>query len=232
MCFAAKSAAERSHARRLNKDETEKQEKYMKDPYEILGIGRNATDEQVKEAYRAMARKYHPDNYNDNPLSDLAKEKMQEINDAYDTIMSSRRGRGGGQSGGGFGGSTHFADVRRMISENRLEDARAILDGVPVSGRDAEWYYLNGLVLERRGWFDDAFTSYSNACRLDPKNAEYAAAFNNIKQKRSGGFGGYYGSGNPYNQAGRGCSTCDMCSGLICADCCCEAMGGDLIPCC
>ena len=203
----------------------------MRDPYEVLGIGRNATDDQVKEAYRAMARKYHPDNYADNPLSDLAKEKMQEINDAYDSIMSERRGRGKSSANGGAG-STHFADVRRMIGENRLEDARAILDGVPISRRDAEWYYLNGLVLERRGWFDDAFTSYSNACRLDPSNSEYAAAFNNIKQKRGGGFGGYYGGGTPYGQAGRGCSTCDICTGLMCTDCCCEAMGGDCIPCC
>ena len=59
----------------------------MRDPYEVLGIQPNATDDEVKAAYRALARKYHPDNYADNPLSDLAQEKMQEINEAYDTVV-------------------------------------------------------------------------------------------------------------------------------------------------
>ena len=60
----------------------------MKDPYQILGISRNATDEEVKNAYRNLAKKYHPDSYGDNPLADLAEEKMQEINEAYDSIMA------------------------------------------------------------------------------------------------------------------------------------------------
>ncbi|MBP5610244.1 MAG: DnaJ domain-containing protein, partial [Clostridia bacterium] len=63
----------------------------MKDPYQILGISPSATDEEVKEAYRNLARKYHPDNYTaDNPLADLATEKIQEINEAYDTIKNQR----------------------------------------------------------------------------------------------------------------------------------------------
>ena len=56
----------------------------MKDPYSVLGVSQNATDEEIKKAYREQARKYHPDNYANNPLSDLAEEKMQEINEAYD----------------------------------------------------------------------------------------------------------------------------------------------------
>ena len=60
-------------------------------PYEVLGVSPNATDEEVKQAYRQLAKKYHPDNYVDNPLSDLAEEKMKEINNAYDTICEERR---------------------------------------------------------------------------------------------------------------------------------------------
>ena len=55
----------------------------MKNPYEILGVSKNATDEEIKKAYRELARKYHPDNYQNNPLADLAEEKMKEINEAY-----------------------------------------------------------------------------------------------------------------------------------------------------
>ena len=59
-----------------------------RDPYEVLGVKQTATLEEVKKAYRVMVKKYHPDNYKDNPLEDLAKEKMQEINEAYETIQS------------------------------------------------------------------------------------------------------------------------------------------------
>ena len=66
----------------------------MRDPYSVLGVSKNATDEEIKNAYRELARKYHPDNYSDNPLSDLADEKMKEINEAYDEIMEMRKNGG------------------------------------------------------------------------------------------------------------------------------------------
>ena len=70
----------------------------MKDPYEVLGVTPDASLEQVKESYRALAKKYHPDNYADSPLKDLAEEKMTEVNAAYDAVMSDIKRRG--QSGG------------------------------------------------------------------------------------------------------------------------------------
>ena len=58
----------------------------MRDPYTVLGVSSNASDQEIKKAYRELARKYHPDNYVDNPLADLAEEKMKEINAAYEQI--------------------------------------------------------------------------------------------------------------------------------------------------
>lgn len=200
----------------------------MKNPYEILGVDKNATDEQVKEAYRALAKKYHPDQYANNDLADLAAEKMKEINEAYDAIVNSRRGRKHQEGFGG--GSGEFADIRSMVAAGRLDDAQELLDGVPVERRTAEWYFLNGTVSYRRGWYDAAYTSFATACRMDDTNPEYRAAFARIQHQR-GGFGGYRGASNP-NYNGGGCSACDFCSSLICADCCCECMGGDLIRCC
>lgn len=202
----------------------------MTDPYAVLGVSKNATDDEVKNAYRELARKYHPDNYADNPLSDLAGEKMKEINEAYDSIMAERRaGKTSGSAyTGNTGGASSFPDVRNLINQGRLEQAQEVLDGVPPQSRDAEWYFLNGTVLYRRGWFDQAFTSFSTASRMDPNNSEYRNAVQNAARQQ----GRQYNPYRTYGGTGSDCGACDVCQGLICADCCCECMGGDLIPCC
>lgn len=202
----------------------------MKDPYSVLGVSQNATDEEIKKAYREQARKYHPDNYVDNPLSDLAKEKMQEINEAYDEIVKRRSGAKSGGSHGSSSGSK-YPDIRSLINSGRLEDAQELLDGVPIASRDAEWYFLNGSILYKKGWFDGAYSSFATACRMDPSNPEYREALNRMQR------GGARNYGNPYassgNMGGTGnCCVSDPCTALCCADCCCECMGGDLIACC
>ncbi|MDR1891633.1 MAG: DnaJ domain-containing protein, partial [Oscillospiraceae bacterium] len=161
----------------------------MADPYEILGVGRDATDDQIKQAYREKARKYHPDNYDGNPLSDLAAEKMQEINDAYDRVMNERRGGNTYFSGYEPQRDSNFKDIRALVSQGRLEEAQELLDGVPISRRDGEWHFLNGSVLYRRGWFDDAYASFCAACRHNPQNEESRAALNQLERQRRGGFG-------------------------------------------
>ena len=198
----------------------------VNNPYEVLGISPNATDDEVKEAYRSLAKKYHPDNYNDNPLSDLAQEKMQEINEAYDAIVRMRKQGGKKQRGTSSSGQSSLADIRHLIRVGRFADAETLLDGIPSSGRTAEWHFLKGMVLYKKGWLEDAYNHISTACTMDPSNMEYRSTLNQMNMRRQ--TGGYQMSGN---QAG-GCSGCDMCQGLICADCCCECMGGDLIRCC
>lgn len=200
----------------------------MRDPYSVLGVNKNATDEEIKDAYRQLARKYHPDNYVDNPLSDLAADKMKEINEAYDEIINRRKNKGGTYEGSYSGNNTSaFPEVRSLINQGRLEQAQEVLDGVQPHNRNAEWYFLNGTVLYRRGWFDQAYTSFATASRMDPANPEYRTALNNAQRQA----GSQY---NPYRSYGNsaGMSGCDCCTNLICADCLCECLGGDLIPCC
>ena len=161
-----------------------------KNPFSVLGVPDTASDEQIRNAYRELARKY----------SDSSDDgKMKELNDAYDQIVKIRGGR--------------------------IEDALVLLDGIPEQYRTAEWYYLKGAAQQRRGWLDYASENFDRACRMDPNNREYAAAKENLDASKNGGF-------RSARKSSSGCSACDVCSGLLCADCCCECMGGDLIPCC
>ena len=201
-----------------------------RDPYEVLGIKPTATDDEVKTAYRNMARKYHPDNYADNPLSELAQEKMQEINEAYDAIVRMRKGGAGSSANnGGYrgpnGSPSRYGDIRRMIQQNRIMDAEMLLDGVPAYSRDGEWYFLKGSVLFKKGWLEDAYTHFQTACNMEPGNLEYRQALNRVATNRQTG-------GYRTVEQNQGCTGCDVCTSLYCADCCCECMGGDLISCC
>lgn len=209
----------------------------MNDPYKVLGVSPSASDEEVKNAYRQLAKKYHQDQYSGSPLAELADEKMKEINEAYDQIVSMRKNKGNtsysggsyGYSSGGYSRNSGFSDVRNFINAGRIADAEQILNGVPAEGRNAEWHFLKGSVLFRRGWLEEAKDHFSRACQMDPGNMEYRAAYNQAMSQRSGAYGGGY---NPNMQPVGGCNACDMCQSMICADCCCECMGGDLISCC
>jgi len=146
----------------------------MKDPYKVLGIPRSATDEEVKKAYRNLARKYHPDNFAGSAQAAGSEEIMKEINEAYDTIQKERQGR---QTGGGShyntytsSGTTSFYEVRRLINEGRYSEAELIIDSTPASDRGAEWNYLKGCLLTQRGFYYDAMRYIEIACYLDPAN--------------------------------------------------------------
>lgn len=195
----------------------------MTDPYEILGVPQGASDDEIKTAYRELAKKYHPDNYGDNPLTDLAQEKMAEINQAYDSIMSMRRG------------GADYAAIRRYIDTGHLDEADRLLEQAPANNRPGEWFYLKGMSCYRRGWMEQAVKHFDRAAALDPTNEEYRNAKSQMNWQRGGNYGSP-GSSGPYRNTSSGgcggCSGCDICTGLCCADTCCECMGGDLCRCC
>ena len=192
----------------------------MTDPYQILNISPTATDEEVKKAYRDLARKYHPDNYHDNPLADLAQEKMKEINAAYDAIQrqrsgkSSAPGQGGYQQGYGgyrqqsYGGSARYQQVRLAINRNDLNAAEHLLE--LISDHDAEWNYLKGMVCYRRGWIDEARRYYQTACQMDPGNAEYRQALNYVEN------GGETYRPEGYDIFSSDCGNGSLCGKLAC----------------
>ena len=201
----------------------------MRDPYQVLGIPSTATDEEVKKAYRNLARKYHPDNYHDNPLEDLAQERMKEINEAYETIRTQRKAaQSGGQSYGGYTGGYSqgynagayggvWQRVRLAISQGNLNLAEELLNAQ--SDHDAEWNFLKGAVCYRRGWLDEARRYYQTAVTMAPDNPEYQRALDILE-----------GRGTAYRPDGYGNVTTGTCGNSDClrlcgATLCCNALG-------
>lgn len=175
----------------------------MTDPYKVLHIAPTASDEEVKRAYRELARKYHPDNYHDNPLADLAQEKMKEINEAYELIQKQRKGGGSSTAqrssysyGGGYRASSSadptMQQVRLAINRGDITQAERLLNAARTRG--AEWNFLMGIVCSRRGWMDDAKRYLETACSMEPTNDEYRSALDALS---GGGYrpAGYRGFG-------------------------------------
>ncbi len=197
----------------------------MNDPYKVLEISPDATDEEVKKAYKKLAKKYHPDNFVDNPLFELAEEKMKEINDAYNTIMRQRSEQGKRSSG-----RASFSQIRMLINQGRIGEAETYLRSVPESEHNAEWNFLTGLCYATRGYYYEARKYIENAIYMDPDNNEYRNTLNrmsNISNERKATY-----SSSETHTGATGCNPCSVCQALLCADCCCECMGGDLIRCC
>ena len=200
----------------------------MRDPYSVLGVKPDASDQEIKKAYRELARKYHPDNYQNNPLADLAEEKMKEVNLAYEAIQKQRSGGGGGgysqsssSSSGGYqygyqqqsyGGTNNptFNRVRNLINMGDLNSAERLLQEVPQTS--GEWYCLMGSSAYRRGWLDEAMQNYNLAVQMEPGNPEYRQALNMMQR------GGQ--AYRPYGNSG-GMDSLDCCTTMLCLNCLC-----------
>lgn len=195
----------------------------MNDPYEVLGASPTDSDEEIKRKYRELVKKYHPDNYHNNPLADLAQEKMKAINEAYDTIEKIRAGKtsasssSGNSYSGSYGssngsyssGSREFAGVRSAINSGDLDYAERILRAS--SNHNAEWHFLMGSLFYRKGWLDESRFYYQQAVNMEPQNPEYRQALAQMQT-----YGARY-TPEGYGNSG-GVDFCELCGALMCAN--------------
>lgn len=215
-----------------------------RDPYQVLGVPSSATDEEVKKAYRDLARKYHPDNYHDNPLADLAQERMKEINEAYEAVQTQRKKAASGYQSGyqsgsyqssgygssgsyqAYGGNSTYQRIRMAINQGELNLAEELLNAQ--SDHNAEWNFLKGAVCTQRGWLDEAKRYFQTAVTMDPSNAEYQRALDMAE--------GREGTYRPEGYHQMTTSNCDSttCMRVCGAWVCCNAMlgGGGYFFCC
>ncbi len=201
----------------------------MRDPYEVLEVGKNASMDEIRASYKRLIKKYHPDQYQNNPLADLAQEKLKEVNEAYEQICQMRGEGGSGNSGYSYNssssssysssGGTDYNAVRSYIDMGNLDAAATILNNA--QNRNAEWYFLSGMVAYRRGWYDEAKNMVQQASNMEPNNFEYRR---NLQAMSASGFN----RANPYyNQNSYGGRSyedafCRACQAYLCLDCLCD----------
>lgn len=176
----------------------------VNDPYETLGVRRGASQEEIKSAYRELVKKYHPDKYQGNPLADLAQEKLQEVNEAYDMLTNGNGASGYGgfqqehwnsygqyqssQSGSATGGSAGYTgenaalyqQVRACIMQGQLAQAKSML--LNLSNHDAEWFFLSGVIAFNQGAMQEGVANVKQAMDMAPGNDEYRQAYLQMSQ--------------------------------------------------
>lgn len=183
----------------------------MFDPYSVLGVSRNATDEEIKKAYRKLSRKYHPDANINNPNKEQAEEKFKEVQQAYEQIMKEREG---GASYGSFGGFSGQADsyqdeesIRRQAAANYIQsghykEALNVLDSL--LQRNGQWNYLAAMAHMGMGNNVNALSYIREAVRQEPDNQQYRMLLNRMEnggtwyQERQNPFGGMPVAGDDF----------------------------------
>lgn len=199
----------------------------VNNPYEVLGVPRNASNDEIKKAYRQLCKKYHPDSYVDNPLADLAEEKFKEVQAAYDQIMKEREGSytysASGQAQSSSQETAELQAARNFINNRRFHEALNVLSNI--GNRSAMWYYYSAIANMGIGNNLVAVDHAKQAAAMEPNNMEYVNFANQLQfrgqhyQTMGGGYGRQsFGTGN-------------LCCDLWCLDTMCECMGGDLCAC-
>ena len=174
----------------------------IQDPYKVLGVSPNASDEEIKRAYRRLAKQYHPDR---NPGDAEAARKMQEVNAAYEQIKNPGASQTYG-SYGGYGsqdtGDQYLTAAMRYIRFGRYQEAINALNAA--REKNARWYYLSAVAHSGLGNQVTALEHIRRAVSMEPNNPEYLQALNIIEgggrvyQQNAGNYRGFTMGGSSW----------------------------------
>lgn len=194
----------------------------MDDPYKVLGVSPNASDEEIKQAYRRLAKQYHPDR---NPGDAEAAKKMQQVNDAYDRIKNPEKNRTGPQYGyGGYQnyeqptGDQYQKAAYQYIRYGRYHEALNVLENV--QQRNAQWYYLSAIANDRLGNQVTALEHIKRAVSMEPDNQQYLYMLENIERGGTA-YRGQAGSYRGFSLGGNPCASLCLCYAFQL--CCCRS---------
>ena len=179
------------------------------DPYQVLGVSPDASDEEIKRAYRRLAKKYHPDL---NPGDEKAAKEMQRVNAAYEQVKNPEKASPAGGYGynphGGYqrtyqqpSGDQYQRAAYQYIRYGRFQEALNVLHNA--SEKDARWYYLSALANDGIGNQVTALEHIRRAVSMEPDNMEYLRTLEIIQQggaayrQQAGNYGGFEMRGNP-----------------------------------
>lgn len=206
----------------------------INNPYEILEVSKNASNDEIKKAYRELSRKYHPDSYVDNPLADLAEEKFKQVQEAYQQIMKERE-QGYSSNGGsssysssnmnqnyGGGDSQEMNTVISYLNNRRYVEALNLLHRI--TSRTSRWYYCSAVANHGMGNIIMAQDHAKQALSMEPNNRDYISLVNQLNWQGQRYQNTRYGGNQSFG-------TGNLCCDLWCADSLCECMGGDLCAC-
>ena len=196
--------------------------------YELLQVSEDATDEEIKESYRALKKKYNEDRWLDGAAGNEAAEMLGKIDNAYEEIMRERRE----QRRNSDGGESALDEVAELIRKGDISGAQSKLDNF--NERSAEWHYLQSVVFYKKNWMNESKKQLEIAMQMDPSNAQYRDAYEKLKARAD-----YrQQTGNSPNtnpdpasdgeqMGGNWCSTCaTFCYTYLCVNCLCQLCCG------
>ena len=177
-------------------------------PYQVLGVDQNASEDEIKSAYRKLVKKYHPDRFAHGSREQAAAaEKLKQVNAAYDMVTKVKQGNYN------WSGAPQFTAVRAAIQRGAISEAEALLS--KMEEHPAEWHYLMGVVLLRRGWYDGAGQHFRRAYQMEPGNKEYENAMRAMTQSA----GMYADFGDDDQGVRMNSQMCKICACCACLGC-------------